>query len=446
MVGLIGLLPFFGTTEEPQHALNNFVAMFLAQDSNALLKIIHPEVLSEKEIRLNDVDSFLRRFPAKSLKLQDARVERFKSEDDKTERFKAGLKFVGPVLAPQYPEPSVLNLSLLWVMEDGKWWLERPLSIFYAVSSAAPYPTPEQTETATRFVTALAVLDKLGLPGTEDLQLIEPVDSGTAEEHYKELENLYKSEGSPGGVDPGARGVQVLLKAATKNKGGLLRMYHGDFKSVPEDRRRPLPCDMFMNYVDAAIKHGKYLERRENPKRAETIYRRLVSMGRQLLDEPGGLQFMNCGLAIQKRGAQELARILPSRGNPSREQAQAVANLASRRLDLLQTALSCLDDMADYRSLRAAIIASERVNDQVFRPWGINTLAILALKGAPANPDAVKSAGAMIMVADSGMQKTASMALDKLAAEPSGQLRRFIENQKDWILKHQVYGPANTFR
>ncbi len=331
-------------------------------------------------------------------------------------------------------------------MEDGKWWLERPLNIGYTINTASAYPTPQQEEIAQRFLATLAVLDKLGLPGNEDLQFLDPADQGTAVEQYKELENLYKDEKGREGVDPGGRGVQVLLKAATKSHGGLLQIYHEDFRKGPEDKRKPVPWEMFKDYVDAAIKHAKFLEKREKIKQAETIYRRVISMGRQFLDEPGGFQFMNWGLTFQKQGAQELARILPINGNPSRQTAKNLVNLISRRLDLLQTAFGCMDDMADYKSLKAAIIAAERPNDQIFKAWGINTLAILALKGAPADPETVKSAGAMALVIDHGMQKIALAALEKLGSEPTGQLRRFIENQKEWVKSHQVYGTANTFQ
>jgi len=262
-------------------------------------------------------------------------------------------------------------------MDDNKWWLERPLEIGYTVTTQSAYPTPLQEESAQRFLATLGILDKLGLPGNEDLQLLDPPDQGTAVEQYKDLDNLYKSEKGREGVDPAGRGVQVLLKAATKNRGGLLQVYHEDFKIQPDDTRKPVPWEMFKDYVDASIKHAKFLEKREKIKQAETIYRRVTAVGRQFLDEPGGFQFMNWGLLFQKQGAQELARILPSNGKPSKQTAKNVVNLASRRIDLLQTAFGCIDDMADYRSLKAAIIAAERQNDRIFNAWGINTLAIL---------------------------------------------------------------------
>ncbi len=444
--GLVGLFPFFATPEEPHQALSSFVNMFLAQDAGAVLNILHTDIVSEKDVRVTDVDAFLKRFPAKSLQFKEGIIEdRFKSEDGKTERIRTTLRFNGPVLAPQYPNPSVLDLTLLWVMDNNKWWLERPLKIEYTINNTSVYPTPLQEESAQRFLATLEILDKLGLPGNEDLQLLDPSEQGTAVEQYKELENLYKSEKVREGVDPQGPGVQVLLKAATKNRGGLLQLYHEDFKNQPGDRRRPVPWEMFKDYVDAAISHGKFLEKREKIKQAEMVYRRVTALGRQFLDEPGGFQFMNWGLLFQRQGAQELARILPSR-NPLKQTAKNVVSLSSRRLDLLQTAFGCIDDMADYKSLKAAIIAAERQNDRIFKTWGINTLAILALKGAPANPDIVKAAGAMVLVIDPGMQKIALAGLGKLGSEPTGQLRGFIDNQVEWVKNHQVYGTANTFQ
>jgi hypothetical protein len=445
--GLIGLLPFFSTPEEPQQALSRFVNMFLAQDAGAVLQILHSDIVNEKDIRVNDVAGFLKRFPTGSLIFKEGRIdERFKSEDGKTERFKATLIFLGPTLAPKYPERAVLHMTLLWVMEEGKWWLERPLNIGYTISAAAVYPTTLQEETAQRFLAALAVLDGLGLPGAEDLQFLYPGEQGTAVEQYKELENLYRAEKGSEGVDPGGRGVQVLLKAATKSRGGLLQIYHEDFKKGPEDKRKPVPWEMFKDYVEAAVKHAKFLERREKTKQAETIYRGLIAIGRQFVDEPGGFQFMNWGLTFQKMGAQELSRILPTKGAPSKQTAKDLVNLTSRRIDLLQTAFACMDDMADYKALKAAIVAAGRSNDQVFRAWGINTLVILALKGAPADPETVKSAGAMALVTDLGMQQIALAALERLGSEPTGELRQFIDSQKEWVKGHQVYGTPNTFR
>ena len=177
--------------------------MFLAQDAGAVRNILHTDIVADKDVRVNDVDAFLKRFPARSLQFKEAVIEeRFTSEDGKTDRIRSALRFTGPVLAPQYPDRSVLNLTLLWVMEDNKWWLERPLKVEYTVNTTSVYPTPLQEESAQRFLATLAILDKLGLPGNEDLQLRDPPHQGTAIEQYKELENLYRSEKGREGVDP----------------------------------------------------------------------------------------------------------------------------------------------------------------------------------------------------------------------------------------------------
>ncbi len=132
----------------------------------------------------------------------------------------------------------------------------------------------------------LAILDKLGLPGNEDLQLLDPPHQGTAIEQYKELENLYRSEKGREGVDPKGRGVQVLLEAATKNRGGLLQLYHEDFKNRSEDTRKPVPWEMFKDYVEAAIKHAKFLEKREKIKQAKRFTDALLPWAGSFLTSP----------------------------------------------------------------------------------------------------------------------------------------------------------------
>ncbi|MGO9567020.1 MAG: hypothetical protein ACLP5H_05715 [Desulfomonilaceae bacterium] len=447
MAGIIGVLPFFGSPEEPPAALQRFVTLFTGQDAAGITKIIQPEITSEIDVSTEDVESFLKRYRSNSLTLESSTVEkRFKSEDGKTERFQAALSFRGPVLSAKYPDASKLSMTLLWVMQDGKWWLERPLSIMCTVTSSDDYPTEAQNETAARFEAAVAILDQIGLPGKEDLAWVDYPTAGDAVVEYKELEKLHLQERGPKGVDQRALGVQVLLKGAGRSQGGLLRVYQGDFAAGPEDKRRPVPWDMFRDYVEAAIKLGNTYEKQAKLKDAEKIYRRVIALGRQFLDESGGFQFVNWGMTFQKQGAEALARLLTSSRSAEKQQASAFANLTSRRLDLMQTALNCLDDMADYKSLKAAILASGRAGDPIFRPWGINTLAILALRGAPAGPDAMNAAGGIVLVKNPVMEKKAMATLDELASEPSGKVKSFVENQKEWIRDHQVYGAVQAFR
>ena len=152
------------------------------------------------------------------------------------------------------------------------------------------------------------------------------------------------------------------------------------------------------------------------------------------------------GLTFQKQGCQELARLLRSDASLSKDKAKKVANLASRRIDLVQTALGCLDEMADYGALKTALTVLDKPRDDLFKPWAINTLAIFAVKGAPANPETLRKAGVMVLVANPEMQKAASEALDKLGSEPSGTMKRFIDAQKEWVLQHKVYGSVDSFR
>lgn len=447
IAGVLGILPFFKSVEDPSAALSRFVKVFTAQDVAGLTKIIQPEIITDADVSTKDVERFLKRFRGNSLSLKRSTIDkRLKSEDGKTERFQATVSFRGPVLAAKYPDPSTLDMTLLWVMQDGKWWLERPLSIMYLVKSLDAYPTEAQNEMATRFETSVAILDKLGIPGKEDLAWVDYPFNGEAIAEYKELDRLYVQERGPKGVDPKSSGVRVLLKGASRSRSGLLQLYHGDFPSGPKDKRRPVPWGAFRDYAEAAIKLGHTFESQSKPREAERIYRRVISLGRQFLDEPGGYQFVTWGITFQKQGAEALARLLTSSRSAEKKQLSAFVNLESRRLDLLQTALKSLDDMADYKSLKAAVLAAHRTGDPTFGPWGINTLAILALKGAPACRQAMNAARSMVLVKNSVMEKKALESLDELASERSGTVTSFIKYQKDWVRSHRVYGSVRAFR
>jgi len=447
VAGIIGVFSIFAKPPDPEQAMQRFVAMFTAQDAPGVLKVIHPDILSGKEIGITEVENFLKRFRTNLLKLESNRLDqRMKSEDGETERFKASLVFRGPVLAPQYPNPSTLSMTLLWVLEEGQWWLERPLSINYTVTSNESFPTHAQREAANEFEAALGVLAKLGFKSGQDHPGLSRRTPGNATAQYKELEKLYEQERGPKGIDSSARGVEVMLKAAARDRGGLTELYHDDFGADSNTRRKPAPWAMFRDYVAAATQRGKTLEKQNNSKGAERIYRSIISLGQQFLDEAEGFSFLNWGLTFQKHGAQELARVLPSTRNDEKQRVLAFANLSSRRLDSLQTAFNCLDDMTDYRSLQASMAAAEQGDDMIFRPWGINTLAILALKGAPANEEAIKAAGGMVLVTNPTMQKTAAMKLDELASKDSVKIKAFIDAQRTWVRKHKIYGEAQSFR
>jgi hypothetical protein len=447
LAGVAGLLPFFKSVEDPEAVMQRFVTMFKAQDAEAIHKIISPEVVGQTELSVKDVEAFVKRYRSDTLKLERLQIDkRFKSEDGEAERFQATLLFRGPVLAPQYKTPSLLSMTFLWLLEEGKWWLERPLTIHYVVTVNDPYPTTEQQETAMRFQASLEILGKLGFPGSEDLELLPSPSPGSAAEGYKELEKLHAQERSAKGVDPEGRGVQVFLEASTRKQGGFLSMYQADFENDSSKGRKPPPWDMFRDYVDASVKLAKSFEKQKKYKRAESVYRKLITFGRQWLDEPGGYQFVSWGLTFQKRGAEELARLLSETGGAQHDRIAAFASLTSRRLDLLQSALSCLDDMTDYRALQAATIAVEPSPVSVLKSWAVSTLAILALKGAPATPEVIQTAGAMVVVDNAAMRQVAWKTLEKLAAEPSGRMAAFIDKQKTWITDHSVYGTVQSFR
>ncbi|MBI5251384.1 MAG: hypothetical protein HY912_17990 [Desulfomonile tiedjei] len=444
-VGIFGVLSMFMPSEEPDTAVKKFISAFSAQDAPGLLAMMYPEIVAEKEIKVGDLEQFLTGYHSKSLTLKSFRVdEKLKSEDGSVERFKTTLIFRGPVLAPEYPNPPEFRVELLWIMEDGKWWLERTLSMNHVVEWNKSYPTPAQNEAALRFKTTLEIMDKIGMVGNEDQELMTAPAAGEALQYYQELEKLYSKERGPNGVDPKTEGVQVFLKAASFQRGGFLKYYQGDFPAGPDDKRRPMPWETLNDYVQAAIERAKASEKQGNKKAAESIYKRLIAFGHQILEEPGGVQFILWGTTFQKQAAEELTRVADR--SQDREKALALVRSATRRLDLLQTALSCLDDMEDYKALSAATIAASRNGDTVFRPWGISTLAILALKGAPANQTAIKAAGGIVVLNSPAMQKKAEEVLTQLSADPSGKLKSYIEFQKEWVKTHKVFGGLQALK
>lgn len=441
MLGVVGILSIFGPSETPEEAAKNFAKVFAAQDVSAFEKIIHPDIVEGKEVRSDDVKRFLHRYSGRVRDVELVSIgKRLTSEDGKTQRVEATLLFKAAPFAKELPGHTVLEAQVLFVLDKGKWWFERPLSLVYRVESKAAYPTPEQEEIAMRFDAAMKVLDKIGIRGEEDLPLAAAATQGGATADYRELEKLHRKEKGPKGVDHDARGVDLLLKAAAKSKGGLLQIYHGDFRSGPEDRRTPVPWDMFRDYVQAALERARIERQRGNSKTSRTICSRIIALGRQFIDEPGGYHFLSWGMTFQKAGAEQLARLSGGDGVPQKQNIDSFINLCSRRIDLLRTALGCLDDLAEYRALKAAIAAAQREGDTVFQPWGINTLAILAVKGAPAGAEVIREAQTMVLVSDPVMQKAASEALERLASASSGRLRSFIEFQKSWIQTHKVYG------
>ncbi|MDQ7783761.1 MAG: nuclear transport factor 2 family protein [Desulfomonilaceae bacterium] len=446
--GLLGLSSlFWSTVEDPNKALETFSRLFLTQDAAGITQIIHPDIRSGKEIRTEDVEQFLERCRSSELSLRSMTIDdRFKSEDGSSERIMSTFTFHGPAPTDEFRGPGTFTMVLLWVLEDGKWWLERPMSMEYVLESTAVFPTPRQEELALRFETALAVLDRIGLESPSSGSLGTRQTTGSAVSEFKELEKLHPKERGPKGVHGTAYGVQVLLRAASRPTAGLGELYHGDFKAGPSDNRRPVPWDMFRDYARAAISYGKTLEQRGSRAKAEGVYRKVISLGRRFIEESSGYQYYLWGLTFEKLGAEELARVLPANASSEKRAAQDLANLASRRIDLLQTAINCLDDLVDYNSLKAAITAAGGTGKGRFSEWGINTLTILAEKGAPARPSVVQSAGVAVMVRNSGMQRIASDALQQLASRSPSEVKSFIEYQRRWVKEHRVYGTVQSFR
>ncbi len=447
LVGLMGITSFIWPAEEPEKAVNGFAELFISRNAAGILQIMNPEMVSGKELREADIENFLKRIRSKSMRLKRATVDkRLKAEDGSAERFQSTLVFEGPPLGSHYVGPSTLKIRLLWVLSKRRWLLERPLSIDCFVTSNQVYPTGGQEDVALRFEATVGVLERLGLVGNEDLPFIGPKSPGSLMEDFKELERIHPKEKGASGMHRTASGVEVLIKAANRSQGGILRIYHGDFKRGPKDKRRPVPWEVFRDYTDAAMDQAKSLEKAGNVRGAERIYKSIIALGREFLNEPGGLQFLTWGITFQKRGAEGLFKLLPANAQEERKRIAELVSLCSRKLDLLQTALGCLDDLADYKALKAAILAANKPKDVVFRPWGINTLSILAAKGAPADREVIKIAGGMVYVLDPNMQKVAGQALDELASKGSEAVKAFIAQQKQWVSTHRVYGAAAQFK
>ncbi|MFC1837014.1 hypothetical protein ACFL2Q_20225, partial [Thermodesulfobacteriota bacterium] len=211
---MVGIFSFFSHSETPEEAIEKFVKLFEARDAAGITKIIHPDIVSGKEIGSHDVENFLVRYSDKAKKFLRYSVDkRLTSEDGKTKRIQATLLFEGPRFKPYSKDaPSQLEMTLMWVQDKDHWWVERPLSIGYLVKTTASYPTGSQQEIALRFQTTLQILDRLGLPGDEDIEVAGVPVSGTGMPLYKEMEKLYAKERGKGGVDANARGVTLFLK------------------------------------------------------------------------------------------------------------------------------------------------------------------------------------------------------------------------------------------
>lgn len=441
------MFSFLYPSEAPDEALKRFAAAVVSQDAETMRQMIHPDVVEGKELSRKETESFVGRFKGIVEGVREARVlQRLKSEDGKTERFE-GLVIFGVSAPPEgYEGPMTLEMTLLFVLEDKKWWFERPLSLHYTVISSAPYPTKDQEDIATRFEASLNALNKLVAEGGPPASPTPTESSESAAAEYKELNALYSSERGKKGVDVASRGVDILLKGAAKPYGGLLSVFHGDFKATPQDMRPATPFDAFKDYARAAMGRAKASEARGDGRKAENIYRGVYSLGGQFLAEPGGLRFFTWGTTFQQVSANELARTLKTSAPQEAKRFEESARLNSRKLELVKTAMTSLEDMADYHSLKAAIIAANRIGDVNFRPWGVNTLVLYALKGAPAKSEAMRKVKCLMLVRNAKMQELAARELDALAAEPSGKVRSFVDQQKAKARADRIYVGLGGFK
>ncbi len=442
LLGIVGILPFFAKPEPPEPAIKQFADMFVRQDAEGILKSMHADMVTGTDLTLSEIENLLKRYRANLFKFEKLDIQkRMKAEDESTQRVQVELTFKGPILAKEYPNPSVLKMVQLWIFENNKWWLERSISMDYYVESDKSYPTEPQDEAATQFEATLAVLDRLGLKNEEAEALAQSTESGNSADDYKELDRSYQRDKGSTGVDPKSESMQIFLKAAARANGGWLQSYSGDFQSGSEDKRKPVPWQMIKDYVKGAIELGKHLEKTGKTKSATAVYRRIISLGNQFAKEPGGYQFAVWGSEFQREGAEQLARIGDAAEKPK---ALKLVRDCSRKIDLLQTALGCLNVMNDYVSEKAAIVAAIRKDDPIFMPWGINTLAIFAIRGAPANDEVCKAAGTTVIVFNPKMQKSASEALATLSSGPLTKVKQFVDFQNEWIRAHNVYALPNT--
>ncbi len=449
-VALIALLLGFWSSEsdieKPESAVKRFTEAFTSGNAVSFSKMILPEIAKAKKIEVTDVGEFLVRMNSKSCSLERSKLVPVKgNEDQAPSQFKAFLVFETTGPARIYKGPTWLEMEILFTLFKKKWFLERPLSINLRMISHKSYPTPKQDEIALRYQAAMQVIDRIGLLGGEDMYIVGPRTKGSASELLSDLERLHRKELGDKGIEPNSRGVSVFVKAGSMQTGDFLKLYHGDFKSGPEDHRKPVPWDVFRDYAVGAIKMAKIQEKRGDLKSAEQIYRRLIGFGKIILDEPGGLQFVNWGLTFEKIGATALAELFKKSGNPDLVEISEFASLVSRRLDVLGTAQDCLDDMVEFNALKASIIASQKKGDSVFRPWAVNTLCIFAHKGAPARKSIIKEIGVLALISDREMQGVAQSSLKELYSKAETRTRSFIDQQIQWVKTNRVYGASIPF-
>lgn len=434
LLGAFSVFSMFSHPDPPDKSIKLFAELFLKQDAKGILGLMHPDVVAGLDFTLSELQERLSKYRPHEFTLENITLgNRTISEDKTTERLQATLTFRGPRLnSPNYPNPTKLRVTMLWVLEEKKWWLERSTSFEQTVESNQLYPTPVQEQLATEFQATLSVLDKL--KAESQFAYLGVTEPGSAYDMYKDLGRYYERERSDKGISVKAEGLYLFLRAVVKENSGLHSLYYGDFKRNSADPRKPAPWRMFNDYVQAAFLRGKKLEKEGKPAVAAGIYKKIISFGNQLIDGAAGMQFALWGATYQKQGAEHLAKISDKEDKAKTFKA---AQNAARRIDLLLTCMNRLSDMADYGSLKAALVAAERHGDPLFSSWGLNTLAIFAYKGAPVDEETAKPVMGRIMVSNPRMTRVALAALERSGKRPED--KEFIQTQKEWVAAHDVY-------
>ncbi len=427
--------------------MNRLATLIINSDSGGITNIIHPDMVADNDGQKTALENFLKRLPKDKIEFESSHVNsRFRDPENKVERFKGSISFRTPAQFSEYPGPWKLEMEFFWLLDDNKWWLERPISVLYTVESNQSYPTQSQEEVSERFMATLQVLATIPWTSPQETLISSRSASKNKSDDYMDLEKLYFQEKTPRGIDPDSSAVVKFLKIASRHLGQFFSLYSGDFKSGPKDIRRPVPWDVYKNCVEASCIKGRRLSQYGGEKEAETIYLSIMGFGGQIVDEGAGVQSTAWGLEFQKRAIEELLRLKKSPEPLDRSRLTEVLKLISRRLDLVQTALACLDDMTNYNSLKAAQIAAADYSHTVFGPWAINCLAIFSAHGAPAGAEAIKACGDIVIVKNSGMQSKAGETLDALASSSAGPIKFFIDFEKQYVKANRIYGAAGEFR
>jgi hypothetical protein len=71
VAGFVGIMSFFQASEDPVKALKEFSGLFSARDAVKIVKMIHPDILADGEIRPVDMENFLKRYHRDSTSLKN---------------------------------------------------------------------------------------------------------------------------------------------------------------------------------------------------------------------------------------------------------------------------------------------------------------------------------------------------------------------------------------